>query len=62
MKKLILIMLLMIILSFSMDLKSTYAQEIREIFNKVNPSVMVMKTLQIVLLQTEKEFPSTRSN
>ena len=47
MKKLIWIMLLMMIFSFSIDLKSTYAQEIREIFNKVNPSVVVIKTLRI---------------
>ena len=47
MKKLIWIIISVIILGFSMDLKSTDAQEIRELFNKVNPSVVVIRTLQI---------------
>ena len=45
MKKLIWIKIAMIILGFSMDLKSANAQEIRDLFNKVYPSVVVIRTL-----------------
>ena len=55
MKKLIWIIILVIILGFSLDLKSSDAQEIRELFNKVNPSVVVIRTLQIKLTQSTKE-------
>ena len=55
MKKLIWIIIVIIILVFSMDLKSTDAQEIRELFNKVNPSVVIIRTLQIKPTLSTKE-------
>ena len=47
MKKWICIIPLVVIFVFSINLKSTNAQEIRELFNKVNPSVVVIRTIQI---------------
>ena len=41
------ILLLVIILGFSMDLKIIDAQEIRGLFNRVNSSVVIIRTLQI---------------
>ncbi len=55
MKKSNWIMLLVIILGFSMNIKQTFAQEIRELFNKVNPAVVVIRTLQIKPTLSTKE-------